>query len=57
MLKYYLAEAVLTKQSIFISSADESTEKLLKVKKKINGNNIEIRSDISNTDSLTSRDG
>ncbi|KAK3792492.1 hypothetical protein RRG08_057144 [Elysia crispata] len=30
MLKYYLAEAVLTKQSIFISSADESTEKLLK---------------------------
>ncbi|RUS71919.1 hypothetical protein EGW08_020312 [Elysia chlorotica] len=30
MLKYYLAEAVLTKQSIFIASADENTEKLIK---------------------------
>ena len=31
MLKYYIAEAVVTKQSIFISSADENTEKLIKV--------------------------
>ncbi|GFO03063.1 elongator complex protein 4, partial [Plakobranchus ocellatus] len=30
ILKYYLAEAVLTKQSIFLSSVDESTEKLMK---------------------------
>lgn len=30
MLKYFLAEAVVTKQSIFLSSADESTEKLIK---------------------------
>ncbi|GFR81109.1 elongator complex protein 4-like [Elysia marginata] len=30
MLKYYLAEAVVTKQSIFLSSADENTEKIIK---------------------------